>query len=329
MPDYYPEKVSVPHRKDSPTILFLGSGVGVYTLETLLEKGVDVGKVLSDKNDPVIKFARTNDIPFEVLTDKKSLDKSLADSGLEMGIKYMVVAFTDHVIPKNFTEKYFAKIIGVHASNLPLYRGGYPIEAALLDGKKGTSIVTYLINEGLDKGAVLRKASFSLTLPKIYVIDGNYIQHLYENAAIKAGELLAKTLFDYERINPREQKRSEATYSHKPKKEDLTIDWQNHTREHVINMMKAGGMVYTKYMGHDIIICGLELVEAKVRETSPGSITIITPDKDKERKICITTKDGGVLGLNEVKFAEKQLQIINLNGYIHNNYLLEQKLKLG
>ncbi|MBF2008542.1 MAG: methionyl-tRNA formyltransferase [Chlorogloeopsis fritschii C42_A2020_084] len=110
--------------------------------------------------------------------------------------------------------------VNVHGSILPKYRGAAPIQWCLYNGEKETGITTMLMDEGMDTGAMLLKATTPITLME-------NAQDLAEKLALIGADLLVETLLKLERgeIEPIPQQNSEATYAPLIKKEDYQLDW--------------------------------------------------------------------------------------------------------
>ncbi len=74
-----------------------------------------------------------------------------------------IVAAYAKILPKEILEIPRLGTIGVHPSLLPKYRGPSPIQTAILNGDEETGVTLYLVDEGLDSGAILanRKAQIA------------------------------------------------------------------------------------------------------------------------------------------------------------------------
>jgi methionyl-tRNA formyltransferase len=246
-------KIRVNPREDSPGVLFIGEGVGARTLETLLKQGVRVEAVMSTSpEDPVIETADVNKIPSSLMDG----DTDLYFKGIGLGSMYdyaVVAFFSKTLAPVNFAKGRKKRIIGLHASELPQYRGGYPIEAVLLDDQKSTKISVYYLTPNVDDGPILVMQGYSLW---DRVRKGKKASDMYQEIAVIGGGLLATTLFNINGQNARPQN-GEPSYSHEPTQEELTVNWGKHTSEHIINMLAAGGKVYTTLNGKKVEIYGL------------------------------------------------------------------------
>jgi methionyl-tRNA formyltransferase len=110
--------------------------------------------------------------------------------------------------------------INVHGSILPKYRGAAPIQWSICHGDRFTGITTMLMDEGMDTGPMLLKASTPVGL----------LENAHQIGARLAdigADLLIETLLKLERkeIEPIPQNSSEANYAPLIQKSDYVIDW--------------------------------------------------------------------------------------------------------
>jgi methionyl-tRNA formyltransferase len=315
--NWFASDLHVSPRDDSPRVLFLGEGVGALTLEQLLKRRINVQKVLSGKEDPVTRLAKINNINSEVLGNKPNFIRY----GLGRSIDYVVVAFTDRIISADSAVRHYKKIIGVHASSLPQYRGAYPIEAALLDDKKMTDIVTFLVTDELDGGPILMKDRFSLRQGLSTRQYGDDLaSDLYQEAAYKAGILLAKTLLDIKKIKPKPQT-GEPSHSKEPARWNLEVNWNTHTTEHILNMQRVTGQLYTIYKHNLIILSGLELEDGRPRKAIPQGGVYSSSDGVNR----VATMDRKILRLSSAKFDAYPHGELDFNSYLACAYHLDEK----
>ena len=72
----------------------------------------------------------------------------------------IVVAF--RMLPKVVWELPNLGTINLHASLLPNYRGAAPINWVLIEGEHKTGVTTFLINEQIDTGAILKQREIEI-----------------------------------------------------------------------------------------------------------------------------------------------------------------------
>lgn len=312
--DDEPKRISVKPREDSPRVLFLGEGVGARTLETLLRQGVNIKWVISGGlDDPVVKTAKLNHIPSGCI----GVEDNLYASGLGASYDYAVLAFWSKKLPgSNFPTGKKRRIIGLHASELPQYRGGYPIEAALLDDRSNTMISTYYLTPEIDEGPVLVMQSFGLW---DRVRKGKNANQIYQDVAVAGGRLLATTLFNIKGQTPMRQK-GNPSYSHEPTEKDLTVNWKEHTSRHIMNMLVAGGMVYTTFEGKKAVIEGLEW--GKIPKGYVGSAGEIVFEGRRYDKPMVVTHDLRLLGISVASVKSVGLNAEDFKKYVAVNYRL-------
>ena len=112
------------------------------------------------------------------------------------------------IVPKEVLDYPKYKCINTHGSLLPKYRGGSPIQTALINGETKTGMTIMYMNEKMDEGDIL----YQKELP-IDIHDTNTI--LFEKLSDMALDMLIEflpQLFEGN-INPIAQDHSEATYA--------------------------------------------------------------------------------------------------------------------
>lgn len=110
--------------------------------------------------------------------------------------------------------------INVHGSLLPKYRGAAPIQWAIINGEKETGITTILMDRGMDTGDILLSARTAIE-------DNDSAATLHDRLADIGAKLLMETvaLFENNRVQPRPQDHTLATYAPMLNKSHGHIDW--------------------------------------------------------------------------------------------------------
>lgn len=91
------------------------------------------------------------------------------------------------MIPKVLIDAPLYNIVNVHASLLPNYRGGAPIQRAIMNGDKKTGITIMKTDEGMDTGPILKTA-------EIVIEDNDNYDTLSEKLSVLGANLLIETL---------------------------------------------------------------------------------------------------------------------------------------
>ena len=146
-------------------ICFMGNPkFAVRTLDILYkDKDIDVKLVVSSEDKKrsrgkvspteIKKYAQDNNI--DVVTPKTVNTEEFVNKLKELDIDYIVVVAFGQMIGKVLLEAYPDRIINLHPSKLPEYRGASPMQFSILNGDKITSATTMLIEKGMDSGDIL------------------------------------------------------------------------------------------------------------------------------------------------------------------------------
>ena len=134
--------------------------------------------------------------------------------GADVGV---VVAF-GQILSRAVLDAPARGSINVHASLLPRYRGAAPIAWAIMRGESRTGITTFLMDEGMDTGAILRARSTPIGAEET-------AGELAERLAMLGAEVLLDTLARLETLTPTPQRDEEATSARRLTKTDGYLDW--------------------------------------------------------------------------------------------------------
>jgi len=167
----------------------------------------DVSKTAKDYNLPLLKPEKVADISDEI----KKIDPDL-----------IVIAAYGQYIPAWMIDIPKYKVLNIHPSLLPKYRGPSPIQYAILNGDRKTGVTIMLINEEMDKGDILSQREYKLTGKETY-------QELLPILASIGADLLIETIPRWieGKIKSVKQDESKAIYSKILTKYDGKIDWKN------------------------------------------------------------------------------------------------------
>ena len=210
-------------------IVFFGSPASALpSLKKLLEAGYSIELIITQTDKPsgrgkklmpcpVKKTALEYNIPYyqplKIRKDQIALDKI---KKIKPGLN-VVVAY-GQIIPSSiiFLPRYNS--LNVHFSLLPKYRGASPVQWALLNGEEKTGLTIFELNERMDEGDILAQEEVKIFL------DESAIE-LETRLAQKGADLLVKTIAQIDKIKPRKQDHSKATYAPKISKEDGKVNW--------------------------------------------------------------------------------------------------------
>ncbi|MFD2165812.1 methionyl-tRNA formyltransferase [Thalassotalea euphylliae] len=137
-----------------------------------------------------------------------------------LGADVMVVVAYGLLLPKVILDAPHLGCINVHGSLLPKWRGAAPIQRSLEAGDLETGVTIMQMDEGLDTGDMILKASCP-------ILDTDTSASLYEKLADLGPAALIDTLaLMASGAYPREpQNNEQATYASKLDKAEAEIDW--------------------------------------------------------------------------------------------------------
>jgi methionyl-tRNA formyltransferase len=140
--------------------------------------------------------------------------------GADVGV---VVAF-GQILSRGVLDAPARGSINVHASLLPRYRGAAPIAWAIMRGERETGITTFQMDEGMDTGPMLLRASTPIGSEET-------AGELAARLAVLGAEVLIDTLARLDTLTPRPQRHEAATSAPRLKKTDGHLDWTRPARE--------------------------------------------------------------------------------------------------
>ena len=187
-----------------------------------------------------------------------------AEGSIDLDVDVVVVVGYGFLIPSYFLNQF--KVVNIHTSLLPRWRGAAPVAHCLIHGDSKTGVTLQEVVPQLDAGDIIRQIEFSISS------EMNSLDVLKKMEGL-AKELLIQTLPFYlkNKIQTQKQDESLVTYAPKIKNSDLKIDWKN-SAQRISQSMRAfvseGGM-YTYYGKQRVKIFRAEIVNFK---GSPGCV---------------------------------------------------------
>lgn len=169
-------------------------------------------------------LAESHNIPVYQPKNFKNTQDQLDLKALNADV--MVVVAYGLLLPKVILDAPRLGCINVHGSLLPKWRGAAPIQRSLEAGDEETGVTIMQMDEGLDTGDMILKASCP-------ILDTDTSASLYDKLAQLGPKALVETLSlmaqgDY----PREvQDNNLATYAAKLDKAHAEINWQQSARD--------------------------------------------------------------------------------------------------
>ena len=150
-----------------------------------------------NKFSPTAVKKRAIELGIDVITPKNINDEEVFDLLDKLNPDFIVVVAYGQLIKKRILDRFKNKILNVHASILPKYRGASPINYSLLNGDKESGVSIMLVEQGLDTGDVL-------AVDKIELDNEIMLEELHDKLMIMGADLINKVIDDvigtYEKV---------------------------------------------------------------------------------------------------------------------------------
>lgn len=287
-------------------ICFMGSPK--FSLETLdilnKNENINLSLVVSGKDKKrnrnkfkptvVKQYALDNNI--EVVTPDSVNTDEFINLLKEKNIDYIVVVAFGQLIKEKLLEEYKNKIINLHPSSLPKYRGSSPVQFSLLNGDKKTHASAMLIEKGMDSGDILNQKEVEIKAEDDFT-------SLSEKLSKIGSEVILESVLNYDEFmkNRTKQDNDKATFTKKITKEMGKIDF-NQSKEEIINKIRAFvefPKAYFSYKNENV-----KILKANPVEIENPKISFVYK-ANKNDKIIIGCKNGGIR-VEKIQFPGKK-----------------------
>ena len=123
---------------------------------------INISLVVSNqKNAKGIIHAKKNSIPYLLIdTKKNNFENYILDQIKKYNISLICLAGYMKIISKRFIRIFSKKIINIHPSLLPKFKGLNTFERILIDNEKKTGCTVHYVSEKLDSGKTIVQKSF-------------------------------------------------------------------------------------------------------------------------------------------------------------------------
>lgn len=120
--------------------------------------------VCDKENAKVIKRAQLRDIPTLVINPKDYKNKDayevvILESLNQMNVQFIVLAGYMRLIGQRLLKAYPRRIVNIHPSLLPSFKGLDALGQALEAGVKMTGVTIHYVDEGMDTGKIIAQDS--------------------------------------------------------------------------------------------------------------------------------------------------------------------------
>lgn len=298
-------------------ICFMGNPkFAVRTLDILYkDKDIDVKLVVSSEDKKrsrgkvspteIKKYAQDNNI--DVVTPKTVNTEEFVNKLKELDIDYIVVVAFGQMIGKVLLEAYPDRIINLHPSKLPEYRGASPMQFSILNGDKITSATTMLIEKGMDSGDILMQKD-------VEIKDSDDYTSMEEKLGEIGALAIRDTLLNFDSLYEKRIKQDDekATFCTKITKDMGKINWSKSSFD-IINKIRAFveyPVAYFSYEGKNVKVYKAEVLDSYKK--NPGFVYKANPKEG----IVIGTGDGAIK-LVKIQFPGKK--VMDVKSFLMGN----------
>lgn len=240
-------------------IVFMGTAsFSLAVLKMLIEEGYNIVGVVTQPDRyvgrkkvltmPDVKVeALKYDIPVIQPARIKEDYQAVADLKPDL----IITAAYGQIVPQAVLDIPRLGCINVHASLLPLYRGGAPVHQAIIDGQEKTGVTIMYMVKKMDAGDMIAQKETP-------ILEEDTVGILYDRLSVLGAKLLKETLPDILKgTNQRiPQDENLVTYAPTLSREDERLDWNMSARQ-VYNKVRGTNPwpgSYTTYQGKTVKI---------------------------------------------------------------------------
>ena len=217
----------------------------------------------------------------------------------------IITAAFGQFIPNVILEYPEYGCINVHGSLLPKYRGGSPIQTAIINGEKETGITVMYMASKMDSGNIIAQRS-------IPILDSDDNGTMFNKLSVLGRDLLMEVLPSiFDKTNPSiPQDEVKVTYAYNITHEQQFINW-NKTSKEIVNLIRGlapNPTALTSINGTIIKVFKAKEVSVEGQYT-PGEVIKLN------KELLIATSDGAVSILELQQSGKNKMDVKSfLNG---------------
>ena len=282
-------------------ILFIGhKNRGVRCLEELVKTGYTIVAVITDsKSDPhkfwnesVEEKAKALKLPVEAPHNIN--DPVFVDQLRQWNVDLIVMSGYAQVLGKEILHIPKMGTINLHAGKIPFYRGGSPLNWAILNGETEGWLTIHYCTEKIDAGPILAEQRFTIGSEET-------IKEIREKSLKIFPEMLIKVVDQIEKGTQKTATPdlSQGTYYHSRKPQDGKIDWERMTARNVYDFVRALTHPYPGAFcfldGKKMFIWKSTLLKETIRDSAGG--------------VCMRKGDGQVVMAKDQGLLVERVQL--------------------
>ncbi len=297
-------------------VIFFGSSLfSKIVFETLWQGNVNITGIVTRKPKPKGRGKIKMPTPVSLSGKEKGVDvyevENLNFGKFEDWLKgkkpdIFLLASFGKIIPEKILDMVNLPL-NIHPSLLPKYRGASPIRGALMNNEQTTGITIFKMTERMDAGDIIHQYPVDILTEEVAT-------ELEQRLGKIGGQEFIKVYWKLEKgrnVKFIPQNETLATYTHKIKKEDLKIQWDE-TYDKVVGKIRGLAMepgAYTYFRGKRIKL--LRAIPYLTANEQPGKII------ETSKEGIIVACKGGTVMIKSLKIEGKSITTPSdfINGY--------------
>ena len=154
--------------KKKTAVFISGRGSNLRNLIKFSKKKIspiEIKLVISDNvKAKGLIYAKKNKITYKILVDKRKIlfEKKLLNYLKKNQINFICLAGFMKILSKNFINKFGNKILNIHPSLLPKYKGLNTHERVLKNKDKFSGCTVHFVNKKLDSGKIIMQKKLKI-----------------------------------------------------------------------------------------------------------------------------------------------------------------------
>jgi len=234
------------------------------------------GRGLHLTETPVAAFAREHEIPC-ITPEKITAEVIELLEAADTWDFFFVVAY-GKILPQALLDVVHGKVLNLHPSLLPKYRGPSPLESVLLSDDTETGVSIMELDKEVDHGPIVAQEAFPL-------LENTNVEMLTTQSATLGIKLFIQSIKGYldGTIDPVPQLHDHSTHTRKYIKADglLTDDMPDSKKWHVFRALGERGWVHMQVVRHGEPL-GVKITKASF-ENETFVIEEVIPENGKRQ----------------------------------------------
>ncbi|WP_373154530.1 methionyl-tRNA formyltransferase [Clostridium sp. AUH-JLR23] len=240
-------------------IVFMGTAsFSLAVLKMLIEEGYNIVGVVTQPDRYVgrkkvltMPDVKVEALKYDIPVIQPARIKEDYQAIVDLKPDLIITAAYGQIVPQAVLDIPRLGCINVHASLLPLYRGGAPVHQAIIDGQEKTGVTIMYMVKKMDAGDMIAQKETP-------ILEEDTVGILYDRLSDLGAKLLKETLPDILKgTNQRiPQDENLVTYAPTLSREDERLDWNMSARQ-VYNKVRGTNPwpgSYTTYQGKTVKI---------------------------------------------------------------------------